>query len=713
MATHPQISDSAKAQISQWIAEMTLEEKASQLNHKAPSIPRLGIPAYSWSNECLHGVAHAGLATVFPQPIGMAATMSPQRIFEVATVISDEARAKHHEALRHNDHGPFKGLNFWAPNVNIYRDPRWGRGHETFGEDPFLTSEMGVAFVQGLQGDDPRYLKTIATPKHYAVHSGPEELRHEFNAVANDKDLWETYLPAFRACVMKGQAASIMGAYNRLNGDPCCANPYLLNAVLREAWGFDGFVVSDCGAIDDFHLHHQVTNNAEQSAALALKEGCDLCCGQTYESLVEAVQQGLIEEEVLDRSLYRLFEARWRLGMFSPPDEVSYAPIPYEIVACPEHRQLARDVGAESIVLLKNVGILPLSAVTTRIAVIGPNANEAEVLLGNYHGMPSHVTTILDGIRRQLRHGQTVWYARGCQRTAKGGYNTVDESDRAGFWEARAAAERSDVIVAVLGLSVALEGEQGDAFNAEASGDRTHLTLPRVQQELLEMLHAMNKPIVLVLVNGGPLDLRWADENVSAIVEAWYPGAEGGEAVAEVLFGAHNPAGRLPVTFVRSVEDLPPFSDYRMIGRTYRYLETDPLYPFGYGLSYSRFHYSQLTLQSPKIAIGSPLDLSVTVSNLGPTAGHEVTQVYLQRLNPTKVGPHWNLVGIQRTYLEPGRTAELRFRIEADAMGITREDGTLHIEPGTYRLHVSGHQPDKRSLQLTGQEVLFQDITLG
>jgi len=577
------------------VSRMTIEEKVSQMMHSAPAIERLGVPAYNWWNECLHGVARAGVATVFPQAIGLAAMWDVDLMGEIADVISTEGRAKHHEAVRQGDYGIYRGLTFWTPNINIFRDPRWGRGHETYGEDPYLTARLGVAFVKGLQGDHPTYLKAVATPKHFAVHSGPEKDRHSFDAVVSKKDLRETYLPAFEACVKEAGAGSVMGAYNRTNGEPCCASKTLLIDILRDEWGFDGYVVSDCGAIQDIHQHHQVTTCTAESAALSVTNGCDLECGCVYANLMTALEKGLISEETIDRALVRLFTARFRLGMFDPPEQVPYAQIPYEANDCEEHRQLARKAARESIVLLKNEpgsptyeggvgrGLLPLRKDLNSIAVIGPNADSLDVLLGNYFGTPSRYVTPLEGIRNAVSADTRVWYAKGCELLG----NSTD-----GFSEAVSAAERSEVVVICPGLSPQIEGEAGDAFNSDAGGDRTHIDLTGVQQQLLERIVAVGKPVVLVLLNGSALAINWANEHVPAILEAWYPGQEGGTAIADVLFGDYNPSGRLPVTFPKSLEQLPPFEDYSMQGRTYRYMTEEPLYPFGYGLSYTRFEYS-------------------------------------------------------------------------------------------------------------------------
>jgi len=694
------------------LGRLTLEEKVSQMTYQSAAIPRLGIPEYNWWNECLHGVGRAGIATVFPQAIGLAATFDEPLVHRVAVATSDEARAKHHESARQGDRRIFKGLTFWTPNVNIFRDPRWGRGQETYGEDPYLAGRLGVAFVKGLQGDDPTHLKLVATPKHFAVHSGPEALRHSFDARVSEKDLRETYLAAFKECVVEGRAASVMGAYNRTNGEPCCASPTLLEKILREEWGFDGCVVSDCGAIADIHLHHKVTTTAEESAALAVGSGCDLCCGQDYRSLVEAVRQGLITEEAIDRSVRRLLTARLLLGMFDDPATVQYAQIPYEVNDSPEHRRLALDAARESIVLLKNgEALLPLRKELGAIAVIGPNADSRSVLLGNYSGLPSSSVTVLDGIQAKVAAGTKVIYARGCDLVAKGPDHWGRRDDD-GFSEARSAAARADVVVMCLGISASLEGEEGDAPGSESQGDRVHIGLPDVQERLLRAVAAMGKPIVLVLMSGSAVALGWAAEHVRAILTGWYPGEEGGTAIAEVLFGDYNPAGRLPITFVRSVEQLPAFGDYRMKGRTYRYLTEDPLYPFGYGLSYTSFAYRNLSLSKGSILPGDNVRVRVEVENSGKRSGDEVVQLYVSDLEASVEVPHWSLKAFRRVRLEPGERRVLEFDLTSRQLALIDNNGRCILEPGLFRLYLGGGQPDSCSRSLSGGSPLSVDLTV-
>jgi beta-glucosidase len=663
------------------VARMTLEEKISQMVHPAAAIERLGVPEYNWWNECLHGVGRAGIATVFPQAIGLAATWNTDLMLEVATAISDEARAKHHQAVREDNRGIYYGLTFWSPNINIFRDPRWGRGQETYGEDPYLTARLGVAFVRGLQGDDPDYLKVVATPKHYAVHSGPEEGRHSFDARVSERDLHETYLPAFEATVCEAGAWSVMGAYNRTNGEACCASPTLLGQILREEWGFEGYVVSDCGAIKDIWAHHQLVETPEEAAALAVREGCDLNCGATYEHLLAAVEQGLIDEATIDVAVTRLFTARFKLGMFDPDERVPYAQIPYGVNDCAEHRALALEAARQSMVLLKNDdGFLPLSRDLKKVAVIGPNADDIDVLLGNYSGTPSSAVTPLQGVRNLLGPDAEVLYARGCG---------VTDGTEAELREAVAVARQAEVAIVCLGLSQEVEGEEG----ANKLADRTELALPGRQEQLLRELYLASVPTVLVLLNGSAVAINWADAALPAIVEAWYPGEEGGTALAEVLFGVYNPAGRLPVTFYRSEEQLPPFEDYAMAGHTYRFFEGEPLYPFGHGLSYTRFVYNGLTLTPREIQGGESVEARVIVRNLGDRAGDEVVQVYLKDVRSSFPVPLRTLVGFRRIHLEPGKDQTLTFAITADQMAARDRQGRPVVQPGEFIVSVGGGQP--------------------
>jgi beta-glucosidase len=690
------------------VGRLSLAEKSAQMLHESPAIPRLGIPAYNWWNECVHGVARAGVATVFPQAIGLAAMWSARRMHEVACAIADEARAKHHEYLRQGDYGMYKGLTFWAPNINLFRDPRWGRGHETYGECPHLTARLGVAFCRGLQGEHPRYLKLVATPKHFAVHSGPEKLRHHFDAVAGPKDLRETYLPAFHACVTEANAQSVMAAYNRTNGEPCSGSATLLAGILRQEWKFGGYVVSDCWAIKDFHESHKVTSSWEESAAMAVKAGCDLNCGCTYEHIPSAIAQGLLAEAEIDACVRRLFRARIQLGMFDPPERVPFASIPYHVVDCDRHRELARTAARESIVLLKNDGgFLPLPKNIRSVAVIGPNAHDHDVLRANYFGLASLSVTPLDGIRAIVSSRTKVWYTDGCKLL---GTKTDGLGRAANLSEAVSMAERSDAVVLCLGLSADIEGEQGDAGNSEAGGDKTDLRLTGLQNQLMETLIAVGKPTVVVLLSGSALDLGWAHEHAEAIVQAWYPGEEGGRAIAEVLFGDYNPAGRLPITFPRSVSDLPPFEDYAMRGRTYRYLDKEPLYPFGYGLSYTTFRYSDLALSSAPVVVGESVDVSALVTNVGSCAGDEVIELYVQDLESSCVVPNRDLRGFDRITLAPGEARRVAFRLTPRDLSLIDEQGRRVVEPGWFRVTLGGSQPDARSVALMGRPPLSVDL---
>ena len=689
------------------VSRLTLGEKAAQMLHEAPAIERLGIPAYNWWNECLHGVARAGIATVFPQAIGLAAMFNAERLFQIAEVIATEARAKHHEYLRHDDHGMYKGLTFWSPNINIFRDPRWGRGQETYGECPYLTGRLGVAFCKGLQGDDPKYLKLVATPKHFAVHSGPEGLRHSFNAEASLKDLYETYLPAFFECITEAKAHSVMPAYNRTNGEPCCASDTLLRKILREAWGFEGYVVSDCWAIRDFHENHKTTTTPEESAAMAVKAGCDLNCGCTYQYIPAAVEQGLLSEADVDRSVTRLFRARFLLGMFDPPGRVPHAAIPYELNDSKAHRELARAAARESIVLLKNDGILPLPRDLESIAVIGPNAHDDQVLLGNYFGIPSLSVTPLDGIRAAVSRDTKVWYAPGCELlgTARDGLG------RAGnFSEAISMAERAQVVVLCLGLSAEIEGEQGDASNSEAAGDKKDLRLTGLQEPLLEEILALGKPTVVVVLSGSALDLNYAHEHAGAVLQAWYPGEECGNALSDILFGDHSPGGRLPITFPKSIEDIPDITNYNMSGRTYRYLDKLPLYPFGYGLSYTSFDYRDLELSEKTVRAGDSLLVSAIIVNTGSRRGDEVVQLYLSDLDASCRVPQHSLRGFQRITLEPGESRKVSFELSARDQSLIDERGQRVLEPGKFRVNLGGGQPDRRSFELTGRRPLSAEF---
>ncbi|WP_130620756.1 glycoside hydrolase family 3 C-terminal domain-containing protein [Dyella amyloliquefaciens] len=833
------------------VSHMTLEEKVAQMQNSAPAIPRLGVPAYDWWNEALHGVARAGGATVFPQAIGLAATFDTSLMSDLSTAISDEARAKHSEFLKRDMHGRYQGLTFWSPNINIFRDPRWGRGQETYGEDPYLTSRMGVTFVRGLQGDDPVYRKLDATAKHFAVHSGPESERHRFDVHPSERDLHETYLPAFQALVQEGGVDAVMGAYNRVNGESASASPRLLGDILRKTWGFQGYVVSDCDSVEDIFAHHKIVATAEQAAALAVKNGDDLNCGKTYAALSSAVRQGLVSEAVIDTALTRLMLARFRLGMFDPPERVRWAQIPYSANQSPAHDALARRAAQESIVLLKNDGILPLSRDLHRVAVIGPTADDVTALLGNYHGTPAAPVTILEGIREALPHAEVTYaqgaplvegfdgqgagtviaarYLRaaagGAEQGLKGEYFRGDDfksapvltrvdakigfkwdhgtptddlvargefpADRAlendhfsvrwtgqllppvtgryelaaaateGFrlyvdgrllldaWDGKAthpasafvdlqagkaydvrleyakhygnsdvrlawrlpgakppfdeaidAAKQADAVVFVGGLNSDVEGEEMKVgYPGFAGGDRTDIRLPATQEKLLEALQATGKPVVLVLTSGSALAIDWAQQHVPGIVLAWYPGQRGGNAVADVLFGAANPAGRLPVTFYKASEKLPAFDDYSMRGRTYRYFEGTPLYPFGYGLSYTTFAYSGLALDQASVRTDGHLKVTLKVKNTGKRAGDEVVQLYLRPLHPRQSRAIRELHGFQRVSLAPGEERSVAFDVvpRNDLRYYDDQHHAYAVDPGEYEVQVGASSSDVRA----------------
>jgi beta-glucosidase len=675
------------------VSRMTLEEKVSQMQNVAPAIPRLGIPAYDWWNEGLHGVARAGQATVFPQAIGLAATFDTPLMHLVATAISDEARAKYNDFQRRGMHERYEGLTFWSPNINIFRDPRWGRGQETYGEDPFLTSRMGVAFVQGMQGDDPTYRKLDATAKHYAVHSGPESERHRFDVHPSERDLYETYLPAFRALVQEAKVDAVMGAYNRVDGESASASPRLLQDILRRQWGFDGYTVSDCDAVEDIYQHHKIVQTAEQAAALAVKNGMDLNCGTTFTALAQAVHDGLVAESDIDQALKKLMLARFRLGMFDPPDRVPWSHLPYSVNQSPQHDALARRAADESIVLLKNDGVLPLSANVRRIAVIGPTADDIAPLLGNYHGTPKAPVTILQGIRQAAPHAE-VTYARGAELVE--GFHDPNPANREKGLE---AARNADVVIFVGGLTADLEGEEMKVnYPGFAGGDRTDLRLPATQQTLLEALQATGKPVVLVLATGSALAIDWARQHVPAILVAWYPGQDGGTAVADALFGHTDPAGRLPITFYKADEKLPAFDDYHMEGRTYRYFKGEPLYPFGHGLSYTHFAYSDLQLDRSNVHSGDHIKITLTVKNTGERAGDEVVQLYLQPLHAPHARVNKELRGFQRLHLQAGEEQTVTFDI-SPATDLTYYDDVHHayaVDAGSYRVQIGASSADIR-----------------
>ena len=845
---------SEEQRVNDLVSRMTLKEKADQLLYTAPAIPRLGIPSYNWWNEALHGVARAGYATVFPQSITIANSWDEGLIYNVANAISDEARAKYHEFLRRGKTGIYQGLTFWSPNINIFRDPRWGRGHETYGEDPFLTGRMGYQFVKGMQGDDPKYLKTVATAKHYAVHSGPESLRHEFNAKVSEVDLRETYLPAFRTLIVDAGAYSVMGAYNMFRDYPCCANP-VLYGILRNEWGFKGYIVSDCWAISDFYNYTKFAKDAAEAAAQAVKAGTDLECGVDYKNLVTAIERGLLTEEDINVAAKRIFTARFKLGMFDPDEMVPYAQIPFFVNCSDYNNSLSRKAASESVVLLKNSGnALPLARNVKTIAVIGPNADNFESLIGNYNGIPKDPVTILKGIKNKVKPDTKVIYTEGSDladgihnltvipshylqtpdgkqgafgeyfnnREMKGepvftrtddninfywenlspaadlpdddfgvrwttylvpqesgkyyigswgssSYNiSVDgkefisyqsehhafhnekaidmiagtkykievfyrnyhgDADMKLLWsrprtglteKAVAAAKEADVVVLVLGLSQRLEGEEmAIKIEGFSGGDRTNLNLPAVQEQLLDAVAATGKPVIVVLTNGGALSVNKAQEKAAAILLAGYGGQQGGNAVADVIFGDYNPAGRLPVTYYKSVNQIPAFENYDMAGKTYRFFTQEPLYPFGYGLSYTAFSYSNLVLPE-KIIAGEKTSVKVTVTNTGKIEGDEVVQLYLTDEKASTTRPVRQLEGFSRINLKPGESKVVEFSLEPRQFSIINNKNKRVIEPGYFTVAVGGKQPGFKGyldpqftqvltgrIRLTGKEVPF------
>lgn len=676
------------------ISRLTLAEKISLMPHFARAVPRLGIPEYNYWSEALHGVARNGRATVFPQAIGMAATWDRDLIWRIASAIGDEARAKYHEAFRRKGStAQYQGLTFWSPNINIFRDPRWGRGQETWGEDPYLTGEMGSAYVRGLQGDDPKYLKAAACAKHYAVHSGPEKLRHEFDVHPSPRDLYATYLPAFKKLVTQAKVESVMGAYNAVFGVPCNASELLLDQILRQDWGFDGHVVSDCSALTNIHRDHHYTKDGPESAAVALKAGCDLSCDQVYyEDLAEALERGLVTEADIDRALERTLGTRFKLGMFDPSEMVPYASIPMSVVGCEAHRQLAYQAALESVVLLKNENhILPISPQAKSITIVGPNAAAVNVLLGNYYGFNGQMITLLEGITDAIPEGMGMEYHPGVMLTEPGAipYN----------WSIYMATH-ADLTIAAMGISPLLEGEEGESLLTPENGDRTEIELPQAQIDYLRTLSIAGARIVLVLFSGSPVALGEAENMVEAVVQVWYPGQEGGRAIADVLFGKASPSGKLPVTFPKATSQLPPFEDYSMAERTYRYATWEPLYPFGFGLSYTTFEYSALKLAKKTITAGDNLDFKVTVTNSGTVAGEEVVQVYLTDLAASTVVPFQSLVEFRRVALKPGEQADLEFSLSPEAMMMVDDEGQLKLEHGAFRLTVGGCSPGSRGQAL-------------
>jgi beta-glucosidase len=697
---------SITARVNDLIARMTLAEKVLQMQTDAPAIERLGIPAYRWRNDCLYGSDRAGSVTVFPQSIGLAATWNPDLILRTAEAISEETRARHHEALRTGDRGGDNGLTFWAPDVNIFHDPRWGRGQETYGEDPFLAARMGVAFVKGLQDNAGQSVKVVATLKYFPVHSEPDADPGTFDPTVSERDLRTSYLPAFEACVKEGRAAAMLVARNRVNGDACSASTRFLEGILRNEWGFKGFVVSDCGAISTLYRGQQACRTVEEAAVMALRAGVDLSCDCAFSALAEAVYLGLVGEEEINEALARLLFVRFQLGMFDPDPLAPSASIPTQVCHSAEHRALAREAACQSMVLLKNEdGLLPLPKTLRSIAVIGPGADDGWVLLGGAGGVSSGEVTPLAAVRAALPEAD-VEYARGCGLTG---------SDESGFGTALEAARGAEVVLFVGGLPPAAERNRNEpettpGLETLPGGDRMDLNLPGVQEKLLRLLFSevrgQGKPVILVLLNGSALAVGWAKDNLPAILEAWYPGEEGGMALADVLFGDVSPSGRLPVTFYKSAGDLPPFDDYSMEGRTYRYYRGEPLYPFGYGLSYTRFQYQKLALTPQRMAPRGSLMVAVEVKNVGERTGEEVVQLYASPLTPNPFFPIRQLCGFQRVCLEPGEAKTVVLRLKSESLMVVDDQDRYTVLPGRYRVQIGGYQPGPENLMPPGGELL-------
>lgn len=693
----------AQALAHELVSKMTIEERASQLKFDAPPVERLGVPAYNWWNEALHGVARAGTATMFPQPVAMASMFDPEMIRKIGDVVATEARAKYNEASKHGDRDIYKGLTFWSPNINLFRDPRWGRGQETYSEDPYLTAQLGVAYIKGLQGDG-KYLKVAACAKHYAVHSGPEAIRHEFDAEVSRKDLWETYLPAFEAAVKEGEVEAVMGAYNRTLGEPCCGSDLLIRKILRGKWGFQGHFVSDCWAISDFHLHHHITTTAPESAALAIKMGCDVNCGNTYLHLLRALEDGLITEDDITTAAERIFTTRFMLGEFD--ENCEYNSIPYEVVECPEHLALSEEAARRSVVLLKNDGILPLDKAKIKtIGVIGPNANDRMALIGNYHGTASRYITVLEGIQDYVGDDVRVLYAEGCHLYKDRVEGLGLPGDR--LSEAETVAEHSDVVVLVTGLNENLEGEEMDQSNSVGSGDKANLLLPASQRKLMEIVAKTGKPVILINMTGSAMDLRFAQQSFSAVVQGWYPGARGGKAIAELLFGKYSFNGKLPVTFYNDSDELPAFTDYAMENRTYRYFTGGVLYPFGYGLTYGKTEVTKAEMRDD----GEHYTITATVKNEGCVV-HEILQVYVRDNESEFAVRNHSLCAFKAVSLGANETCDVEITVPKAALEIVDDTGTRRVDSRSFTFFVGTSQPDDRSAELLGTRPVAVELKL-
>lgn len=686
---NPDLSISTR--VDDLISRMTLEEKVGQLMFEAPAIDRLSVPKYSWWNECLHGVARNGRATVFPQAIGLGATFDPDLMHRIGEAISDEARAKFNANRKVGYMDRYAGLTFWSPNVNLFRDPRWGRGQETYGEDPFLISKLGVSFVKALQGDG-EFLKTAAMGKHYAVHSGPEKLRHVFDAVVNDYDLWNTYLPAFEALVVDADVEGIMGAYNRTNGDPCCAHPYLMQDVLREKWGFDGYYVSDCWALVDLYDGHNVSPTKEAAAALALGSGCNLNCGNTYPALLEAVAQGLTTEETLDNNLKELLPTRFKLGLFDPIGSVPFDHVDPNVVRSQKHMDLSYEAATKSIVLLKNKdAVLPLDPEIQSVFVTGPMAASAQALLANYYGVSDNLTTLLEGIVGNVSDHTAIRYVQGSLMD-RPNVNPMDwYSEEAGV---------AEVTIACMGISQLLEGEEGEAIASPSAGDRDYIGLPPHQIEFLKLMRSKAEKLVVVITGGSAISIPEVHELADAVVYAWYPGERGGQAVGDILFGKVSPSGKLPVTFVESIDDLPPYEDYNMKGRTYRYIDKEVLYPFGFGLTYSNMELSNLNLSNTVLRKGETISATVDISNTSSIDSDEVVQVYVSDNKKSDQSENCKLVGFQRVNVKVGEKKSVTIALDDAAFSYRNKDGDLKLAKGNYSVIAGVSSPFKRNLDL-------------
>jgi len=697
---------SIEKRVNDLVSRLTLEEKVSQMLNATPAIDRLGIPAYDWWNECLHGVARTKFKTTsYPQAIGMAATFDTDAMKTMGDYTAEEGRAVNNESNRNNSHVRYVGLTYWTPNINIFRDPRWGRGQETYGEDPFLTATMAKAFVSGLQGNDPKYLKAAGCAKHYAIHSGPESSRHVFDVNVNEHDLWDTYLPAFKALVVDAKVAGVMCAYNAYQGQPCCGSDKLMIKILRSDWKFSGYVTSDCGAIDDFWQRHKTSPDAESAAADAVLHGTDVECGTvTYKSLVKAVQDGKLTEKEIDASLKRLFTIRFRLGMFDPVEMVKYAQIPLSALESQPHKDHALRMARESIVLLRNKnGLLPLSKEIKKIAVLGPNADNGNTQLGNYNGQPSAVTTVLQGIKDKLKDTTKIFFSRAT--------NFVDTTDP-DFTKLIDSVKNADVFIYVGGISPRLEGEEMKVSQRGfAGGDRTTIALPTVQTNFLKALEAAGKPIIFIMMTGSAVAIPWEAEHIPAIINAWYGGQAAGTAIADVLFGDYNPSGRLPVTFYKSDDDLPSFEDYSMANRTYRYFKGQPLYPFGFGLSYTTFKYSSLHLSTTTITKSESVKAEVTVSNSGKAKGEEVVQLYITR-EGIGYAPLQALKGFKRISLAPGESQKVSFMITPESLKLVDDKGNSTTVPGRVTVTIAGSSPSKKNDELGAAKATQATLTL-